>query len=149
LLGAYDFSLLGGSAGVTFIGLWQLGVETMTGTARADSITVAAANADVVIGGQGNDTINLTAAAAADTVRYAAGDGTDLIQNFSVADVDVFDYTSALVATDGATAIAAGAINGGGLTQVTAAGAVTQVSAAACYCWSVRVLGRWRGCPVG
>lgn len=127
--GAYDFSLMTGSAGVTFTGSGA-GIETVTGTARADSITVAAANADIVIGGQGNDTIDLTGAVAADTVRYAAGDGTDLIQNFT-ATADVFDYTSALVATDGATAITAAAINGGGIVQVAAAGAVTLVSAAA------------------
>ena len=116
------------SAGVTFTG-GGAGVETVTGTARADSITVAAANADIVIGGQGNDTINLTGAGAVDTVRYAAGDGVDTIANF-LGGTDIFDYTSGLVATTGGTAIGAAAITGT-MISVTAAGAVTQVSGAA------------------
>lgn len=105
--------------------------KSVVGSAAVDTINFGTSTGgDTVAGGAGSDSITLSSGVSTDTVRLATTDaGFDTVANF-VGGTDVIDVTTALVARDGATAIAAGAITGTMVT-VTGASAATVLSAAA------------------
>ena len=108
--GANNNTIIGNSAINTIYG--NDGADTLYGFANND-VLVGGNGADIFDGGTGND--NLSGNADADIFKFAAGDGVDIINDFSHAQGDQLVISSALAADFAALTAAGTTVNGDGV----------------------------------